>query len=988
MSNNIINLCNNIDNVMVSEAYQTVPENCKNLIPQSKRQLMIITQNIRSISKNFDDFTIMIERTKIKPDIIILTECWLQKSHTLPVLDGYDTASTHKNTMQNDGVVVFIKTNIKYSQYEPSLMDSNCLVTIVNGSLALVSIYRSPSYNKTENFILSLNSLLTKLVKYKNIVLMGDININIIADTLDRQSSEYLELLAFHGLLPSHMYPTRLTNCLDHCFIKTTQSAITIVIKNTVTDHDSVLVVLRNQEKNSTMDCYTTYEYTKINYEAITKELAETDFEFVLSATDCDSATEAFVNYIMDIVKKNSLQVRRPRRQTPLKPWITPGLIRCMRHRDRLHTKTRKDPDNESLKICYKRYRNFCNSLLRKLKNKYEKDQLDKAGNNMKKTWQAITSITNFKPKKSLTQNLIQTSDPQKSVDLVNDFFANVGKNLAAKITKDVEIGSEELKNNSNIVNSFGLVETTETEIISLINALKTDSSTGWDDISSRIIKQNQLSLIKPLVYICNLSFNTAVFPKAFKRSVILPVHKNGDKMAATNYRPISILPALSKILERAINTRLVNYLEKYNLLSNNQYGFRKGRSTADAVSEVNNFIIGSLDVRKKCLAIFIDLAKAFDTVSIPLLLHKLQNLGVRGKQLDLMKSYLTDRNQCVKIGKFISRDSPVTYGIPQGSILGPTLFLAYLNDICQTELQSGKLIAFADDTVLLFQDESWEKVYDKAQLGFNLISKQLYKNILTLNTDKTKYMKFYLKKITRPGSTNSSLQLRAHTANCLQRTTPNCVDCPFLECCDTIKYLGVTLDSMMTYVPHINLLTSRIRKLMAVFKKIKHAANESHIYTIYFALCESLLTYCATAWGGAAKTHLLPLERAQRAVLKVAFSKPYRYSTVDLYADCKLLTVRQLCILHFVLRQHHKSRMLDETSISKRRKDRIYTTPHCNTQSAQKHFHFLAPYIYNIISKQISIRELTYTECKVKTKTFLLRLDYNNTENLIKIVS
>lgn len=164
------------------------------------------------------------------------------------------------------------------------------------------------------------------------------------------------------------------------------------------------------------------------------------------------------------------------------------------------------------------------------------------------------------------------------------------------------------------------LLPTDEYEIMEIIRALKSTTSTGWDGIPSIIFKKGAENLARPICHICNLCFLTGTFPKLLKRSVITPVHKSGDKGSVTNYRPISLLPTLAKIVEKAINIRLVNYLESNNLLSPNQFGFREKMSTTDAIEKVIKHIVENLDSKKKCLAIYLDLTKAFDTVSVPIL--------------------------------------------------------------------------------------------------------------------------------------------------------------------------------------------------------------------------------------------------------------------------------------------------------------------------------------------------------------------------------
>ena len=251
----------------------------------------------------------------------------------------------------------------------------------------------------------------------------------------------------------------------------------------------------------------------------------------------------------------------------------------------------------------------------------------------------------------------------------------------------------------------------------------------GRDGISSLVLKRYAEILTPTLTFLCNLSFETGIFPAEFKLAEIIPIHKNGCRDRVTNFRPISILTSFSKILERCINTRIITFLEKNCLLSNSQFGFRSQKSTSDAVLELTNFIVTNMDSKRKVLAVFLDLAKAFDTVSVPLLIGKLERLGLRGTPLNLLTDYLTNRYQRVRVDNFVSEDLLGDRGIPQGSILGSTLFLTYVNDLCDLQLKNGKIIAFADDTALLFSVNSWDKVYESAQSELNSVSLWLTKN-------------------------------------------------------------------------------------------------------------------------------------------------------------------------------------------------------------------------------------------------------------------
>lgn len=976
---NINNLLDNLDNFQISNHITCLPEDVSSHITHPHNQTKLLCQNICSILGNFDKLLVLLSRIKLDFDFLILTECRLSAiQQNLPALDGYNVHCSTDNFNQNDGVVVYINNALSCTVLEPIFPETNCLVIKISTHTVIVAIYRPYCFKlNVPLFLASLNTVIQSLSSFPNIILVGDINIDISPDSYEKYSEDYLNLLSIHGMLPSHTLPTRQSSCIDHFILKTTKTNKTFVLHPSISDHDAIVLCINIKQPKSVP-----LTISKIDYVGLEASMSSLDFNPILTLDDPNTAANLLVSLLAQALISNTKLLRLPRRARTIKPWITIGLLRCIRNRDNMHLKLKLSADNSILRVTYRRYRNFCNDILKKVKREYQRQEILAAGSNSRKLWDVIKRNINMNKPKDYSSNLLTMSDsPSRSVNDVNEYFVNIGKSLAEKIL---------LHNNSTVntnpftygvTKSFGLLDTDEAEIESIITSLKNNCAKGWDGIPSSILKQYKNILIPPITHVCRLSLSAGVFPDAFKKAVIKPIYKAGDRSLISNYRPISLLPSLSKVLERIMNKRLMNYLEVNNLLSPHQYGFRAERSTASAVHGLTEFIVGGLDEGRKCLSVFLDLAKAFDTVSIPLLLQKLEHLGIRGLSLNLFRSYLTNRSQLVKIDNHISNDLPVLYGIPQGSILGPSLFLVFINDLCNMQLNNGKIVSFADDTALIFEAPTLEELFINAQNGLNSILRWLGHNLLTINADKTKYMLFSIRNTL---SQHHNLNLTAHTCN----FDPILCTCPVLENVSTIKYLGINLDQNLNFKTHINLLSTRTRKLVYIFKNLRHIADQKILKVTYYALCQSILTYCITIWGGAHKTTLKKLEVAQRTILKVSTFRPYLFSTSKLYEECKVLSVRQLFIASTVLRKHSLLTYDPNFSQNQRRHDLVCTGKIFKTSFAKRFFVFLGSYLYNKCNGVNKIYALNRYNCKNKVTDWLLNLNYEDTEDLFDVIA
>ena len=337
-----------------------------------------------------------------------------------------------------------------------------------------------------------------------------------------------------------------------------------------------------------------------------------------------------------------------------------------------------------------------------------------------------------------------------------------------------------------------------QNEVHHIIKTFKNNKSPGADNIGPKILKEIAHEVIPPLTYIFNLSFSTGVVPDSLKLAKVIPIYKKGDKSEPGNYRPISLLTVFDKIMEKLMCYRLRDFLQRNKILYEFQFGFRKRHSTILALMEVIDNIYQHLDQHEFIMGIYLDLQKAFDTVNHDILLYKLHNYGIRGVVHQWFESYLTNRHQFTSIGDTCSYTGHITMGVPQGSVLGPLLFLLYINDICSA-VPGAKVKLFADDTNLFLYEKDLLSLYAKANASLEYLSKWFIANRLSLSVEKTCYTVFGAKHLDL-----QNLELK--------------IDNKTIHLVASCKYLGVIIDSNLTWQEHIDHLYKKLIKFTSIF--------------------------------------------------------------------------------------------------------------------------------------------------------------------------
>lgn len=965
-------------------------EDCSVII--SKYNIKVMSLNIRSINKNFNKFLVALARLSIDFDILVLTECWLNEATTIKTIEGYISFHTVKHINRAGGVVVYVRRSLSVTVKELVIPDANCLFICVPNYLSLFAVYRSPTPTVSNpcSFLNSLTHEMESLNLGPCSVFIGDINIDICNSTrTESLSSRYLCLLAGLGFTSAINQPTHNKTCLDHIFVNTNNKCESVNCLSDITDHNLVMIGISTNKKKPLIKDSTN---VRIDYKAVSAELSDVDWSPVLNCPNIDLASRVFVSTLTDIVNKHSRKTKASSSYNIFKPWMTQGLLKCSKHKDKLHAESRKYPNDSLKKLIFTRYRNFYVSLLRKLKINYFRNQLNQNLTKSRPLWNTINSITQRTNKSKIPFELTKLkNDPITSLNECNSYFSCIGSDLAKKSLSRLNETQDSLAAKITLSNSpsqsFFMQPTDEVEVSALILNLKPNSAPGLDGLGNNLIKSVMGHLLTPLTAIFNMSLSTGVFPGIWKEALVIPIFKAGLENDPSNYRPISLLPTFSKLLEALVNKRLVKYLEDNKLLSDKQFGFRRSKSSEDAINLLTKIVSSQLDMGLASIGIFLDLAKAFDTVSIPILIKKLEGLGVRGCALEWFLDYLSHRKQNVKVGSYVSDTYSMNFGIPQGSILGPTLFLCYINDIYLTNLPNAEIISYADDTALIFYGKTWKECHTKAEDGLRNVGDWLDVNLLTLNTIKTNFICFHKTLASAPNTTLTTIALHKCKSQHNLEGQSSC-RCDSIKRVQSLKYLGILVDERLTFREHILSLTSKIRKNIYIMRMLREVADTELLVRIYKALCQSLLTYGILSWGGCSSSVLITLERAQRAVLKVMFKKPFQFPTVKVYESAKVLSVRRLYIFRACLCAHKTALGSSNYHSKCFKRTFLFPTYQTKTKFAQRFGSFLIPFLYNKVIKIINLRNVTLSKAKQKIHDLLVTWPYEQSESFMKTVS
>ncbi|MCH2405870.1 MAG: reverse transcriptase family protein, partial [Nitrosopumilus sp.] len=708
---------------------------------------------------------------------------------------------------------------------------------------------------------------------------------------------------------PHIIHPTRITSttktCIDKIFSNSANydEGISGNLTVKLSDHLAQFLIIPEECDHTTKnhDIYIR-DFKNYDRENFLLDLLATDWPSALKLhkNDPNLAFEGLQVTIDTLVDKYLPIRKMTKKEVKLKqkPWITNEILRLMKERDKLYKKFIK-AKNEVIKASYhKKYKSLRNqivTLCRLSKKDHYQRLFSDNSDNLRNTWRGIKSIislnsTDKRQPTSILINDVISSDPTEIANGFNNYFSNI----AGKLQKSLHVQDQDFNSylQERSDHSFFIQPTDKFEIFNIINSNIGNKSCGPNSIPYHILHLIKFNIAQPLADIINLSFSTGKYIEKLKISKTVPIYKEkGDRLLCSNYRPISLLSNFKKIFEKLMHKRLYDFLEKQNSIFVKQFGFRKKHSTTHALTDLTEHIRQALDDNKFAAGIFIDLQKAFDTVDHKILLKKLDHYGVRGIANNWFQSYLSNRKQFVSIANTNSNIVNMEFGVPQGSVLGPLLFLIYINDL-HSAIKYCTTRHFADDTNLLNVNDSLKQMRKHLNLDLRNLCNWLKANKISLNCSKTELIIFR--------HPNKPLLHNKHPFE-LKIKINGSIILPS----KSVKYLGITLDPYLNWSCHTGNLASRLSRATGMLAKIRHFVSKNTLLNIYHGIFSSILTYGSHVWGQSINKHISRIQRIQNKAIRIINFAHFRDPVSPLYYTSKVpkfsdhIKIQNACYVH-----------------------------------------------------------------------------------------
>lgn len=826
----------------------------------------ILHANIQCIRNKISDIEMVLKDNSL--NCLCINEHWLSTDEfSVIAIEGYRAASGYcRSERGHGGVAIYLMNDVECHDLNISgySEEIHCEVTGVflhNCMTQLVTVYRSPS-GDLDRFFEIMSTVLDRVNQSLKIIVTGDFNVHFDAEN-DR-AIEMCQFFEAYGLYKTVSFPTRGHACLDNIFTNIEHSGTTSQLfeLHHLSDHDGIAFKFEGA-------CRRDQYKARINYRPLTNEglhllywrIEEVNWDFINNlSVKVEDRFHGFVGVIADIIESSlplkSRMVSSKQKSISVN-WFSDRL-RGMRERlHMLHSIHKSYPMLISKKVINEYKHTYYTEISRAKKQAYD-EFIENSGNRQAAMWDVLRSK---QPSSSTRMSMTLNAHT------FNGFFINT----ADKIMADLPTSNKSFKDYMSNVNTsevFSFKLTTFNEVRQKISNLRNSNSKDCYDLNVKIVKTLKNLIILPLTKLINHCISDSIFPSVLKSARVIPIFKNkGSIDDPSNYRPISLLPIFSKIFESILKDQISSFFEKHNLFMQGQFGFRNNKSTTLAINNLMDLVVEGMEEGSNIYGSFYDLTKAFDCVSHDILLQKLLYYNFDPNSITLIKSYLCERTQYVSYDSNISQRLTIKHGVPQGSVLGPLLFLIYINDLAKFQNNSN-LILFADDTTNIIKYHPTDPLAEIVNEAQENLRTWFLANKLSLNQSKT------------------------HSLNFTLRT-----DNPDVPCDSHVKFLGVFLDPRLTWEEHVKQLSGRLSRVIYLIRFLSRNVSSSTLLAAYHSYFASHMSYAILNWGHSA--HSTKIFKLQRRCIRVIVGLGWRDCCRQCFRDLKILTVPSLYILN-----------------------------------------------------------------------------------------
>ena len=897
-------LSENINDSFTYDTFENIRESCTFHVPKdvskvisnNSQKLNVLHLNARSIVNKMDDLCSLISETAIMWHAIAVSESWIsqsiQSNFNIP---GYQAFHCCRPAGTGGGSAIYAASQLSPCQlHNPPFTTAEVVCVQIkskNQRIVICQIYRPPSSDKHQ-FITELEQCLIWLHKMNTTALItGDFNFDLFSLHTNSSVHSFLTSTLSYGFLPTisrmtrcvHPSSTLIDNILCNDLSRAAHSGI---ILSDLSDHLPIFLSLNIQITSNINDTKPTsqrmFNYKKIN------ELRQFLTENIVNV-ERETCPETLAHKITELynegIDKYSYNKRLTRKNHPRMPWMTPAIMSSVDHKNELFRKKLHQPSVANI-TKYNKYRNLLTTIIRRAKKNYYDNEFAKNAGNSKETWKTLQSLIKSKqsrddgPKNIKDRNDHLVSADSDIAESFNEFFTEIGNKLKNSIPST---SFDPLKLINNIDDEMLLEPATTEELTNIIENLNNVGS-GIDSISAKIFKLTYKPIIKQLLYLYNKCLELGTFPAAFKIAVVRPIFKGGDKENMSNYRPISLLPIMSKILEKLIHRRLVEHMSNNNIIHPNQFGFQKNKSTYMPILILQDTVTKAFEEGDHILGLYLDLKKAFDTVDVELLLKKLHKYGIRNTCYKMLRSYLTDRIQCVKIRNTLSTFKQVTIGVPQGSILGPLLFILYINDLPNIS-KDITCLSYADDTAIIFKNKDPKKLQNIVDTVTHKMYDWFNANFLSINVSKTFTQHYSI------GSPAALIDVKINGEKVKES--------------EVIKYLGLLIDSKLKFTKHIDHISSILSRNIGIIARIRYFIDKKTTHLLYNSLILPHINYCCLIWGSNYHSQLNKVIILQKRAVRLIEQIYPPLSSKPIFKKYKILRITDIAISQMLLVLH-----------------------------------------------------------------------------------